>query len=193
MFVSPGSLHEIYQCEILPAPSIPALQQPLEPHLQPPPQQMPSCPAGHPAAHPALLRPLSNLHPAPSAINPAPNIHNPSPLHTTSNQSSSPYLSEHQCDSASFSTHSATTNKLPAALVTQHLAPAPSGGSAWTSPAPFSSTASPRPWWTAVLPGLSRSKWFAQENCWLRRHKIKRYIFQALERSNMIVINDNGI
>ncbi len=148
---------------------------------------MPSCPAGHPAAHPALLRPLSNLHPAPSAINPAPNIHNPSPLHTTSNQSSSPYLSEHQCDSASFS-----TNKLPAALVTQHLAPAPSGGSAWTSPAPFSSTASPRPWWTAVLPGLSRSKWFAQENCWLRRHKIKRYIFQALERSNMIVINDNG-
>ncbi len=164
MFDSPGSLHEIYPCEILPTPSIPALQQPVEPHLQPPPQQMPSCPAGHPAAHPALLRrPLSNLHPAPTAVNPAPNIHKPSTLHTTFNQSSSSYLSEHQCDSASFSTHSAAPNKLPAALVSQHLASAPSGGSARTSPSPFSSTASPRPWWTAVLPGLSRSKWFAQE------------------------------
>ncbi len=170
MFVSPGSLHEIYQCEILPAPSIPALQQPVEPIYSLPHSRCPPVPQGTLPPTP-LLRPLSNLHPAPSAINPAPNIHNPSPLHTTSNQSSSPYLSEHQCDSASFSTHSATTNKLPAALVTQHLAPAPSGGSAWTSPAPFSSTASPRPWWTAVLPGLSRSKWFAQENCWLRRHK----------------------
>lgn len=106
---------------------------------------MPSCPAGHPAAHPALLRPLFNLHLAPFAINPAPNIHNPSPLHTTSNQSSSSYLSEHQCDSASSSIHTAATNKLPTTLFTQHLASAPSGGSARTSPAPFSSTTTPRP------------------------------------------------